>query len=185
MKTSPETIREQIKAKLPELELIQNEAYKKAVLDIWTEVFMESDWDSIEDVPKSGDAKEFRNLDHTRSVTLQAAACADVVEKIYNFKVDRDALITAALLHDVSKFFEYNKDGSKTKYGKLMQHGVTTAQKAEQHGLPLEIQHMIITHTGLSKIMPQSIEALILHYVDYLDSDLLLHVLGKPLFLKK
>jgi len=178
-------IREQIVAKLPELELIKNEAYKKAVIDIWEEVVKESGWENIEDVPKSGAAKEFRNLDHTRSVTLQAAACADIVEKIYNFKVDRDALITAALIHDLSKFFEFNKDGSKTQYGKLMQHGMLAAQKAAEHGLPLEIQHMVVTHTDLSRIMPQTIEAIILHYVDYLDSDVLLHVLGKPLFLKK
>ena len=180
-----EHIREQIQSKLPELELIENQQYKTAVVDIWEEVFKESGWENIDDVPKSGDVVEYSNLQHTRSVALQAASCADIIEKVHDIKVDRDVLITAALLHDVSKFFEYHKDGSKTKYGKLMQHGVLAAQKAQEHGLPLEIQHMIITHTGLSRIMPQTVEALILHYVDFLDSDVLLHVLNKPLFLKK
>jgi putative nucleotidyltransferase with HDIG domain len=178
-------LRESIIQALPELALIQNETYRKVVIDIWEEAFVKSGWEKLEDVPKSGDVKEYSNLQHTRSVTLQAVACAEVIEKTYQFKIDKDILVTAALLHDISKVFEYDKEGKKTKYGKLIQHAVYAAQKAEEHHLPLEVQHLIITHTGLSKIMPQTIEAIILHYVDYLDSDVLLHALNKPLFLKK
>ena len=176
--------REAIIAALPELEQIENEAYRIAVVDIWEETLNVSTWDDLNSVPKSGDVTEYSNLQHTRSVTRQALACADVIEQIHNISVDRDVLITAALLHDVSKFFEYEKSG-KTEYGKLMQHGFYAVQKAIEHKLPLSIQHLIVTHTGLSKVMPQTVEALILHYVDYLDSDVLLHVLKKPLFLKK
>ena len=183
--TKQANLRQRIIEALPELELIQNEAYRNAVIAIWEEAYSNSDWERLEDVPKSGDVVEYSNLQHTRSVTLQAIACADVIEKIHQIQVDRDVLITAALLHDISKCFEYDKDGKKTRYGKLMQHGFYPVQKAAEHQLPLEIQHLIVTHTGLSKIMPQTIEALILHYVDYLDSDVLLHVVNKPLFLKK
>lgn len=183
--TEVTSLREQITKCLPELELIKNESYRKAVIDIWEETFLASKWDSIESVPKSGDVTEYSNLQHTRSVTLQAIHCANVISSIHNIQVDLDVLITASLLHDVSKFFEYDEENKKTEYGKLMQHGVYTVHKAIEHNLPLEIQHLIVTHTGLSKIMPQTIEALILHYADYLDSDVLLHVLNKPLFLKK
>ncbi|WP_099353135.1 HD domain-containing protein [Fredinandcohnia onubensis] len=178
-------LRENIIESLPELELIKNESYKKAVIDIWEETLIASDWKEIGDVPKSGDVTAYSNLQHTRSVTLQAISCADIIEKIHNISVDRDILLTSALLHDVSKFFEYDLQNKKTKYGKLMQHGVYSVHKAIEHNLPLEIQHNIVTHTGLSKVMPQTVEALILHYTDYLDSDVLLHVLDKPLFLKK
>jgi putative nucleotidyltransferase with HDIG domain len=183
--TTNGNLRQAIIEALPELEFIQNEQYKNAVIAIWEDAYNNSQWDNLEDVPKSGDVVEYSNVQHTRSVTLQAIACADIVEKIHQISVDRDVLITAALLHDISKCFEYDKAGTKTKYGKLMQHGVYSVQKAVEHQLPLEIQHLIVTHTGLSKIMPQTVEALILHYVDYLDSDVLLHVLNKPLFLKK
>ncbi|SEC00737.1 HD domain-containing protein [Paenibacillus sp. GP183] len=178
-------LRELIIKALPELQLIQNEHYKKAVISIWEEAYSASGWENLEDVPKSGDVVEYSNLQHSRSVTLQAIACADVIQSIHQINVDRDILITSALLHDIGKCFEYTKEGMKTRYGKLMQHGFYPVQKAIEHDLPLEIQHLIVTHTGLSKIMPQTVEALILHYVDYLDSDVLLHVLNKPLFLKK
>lgn len=177
--------REMLIEALPELEYIKNENYRKAVIDIWLDTLKDSEWENIEDVPKSKDVQSYSNLKHTRSVTLQAIACADIIEKMYDFAVDRDVLITAALLHDISKFFEYDKSGNKTKYGNLMQHAVYSVHKAIEYNLPLEIQHLILTHTGLSKVMPQTIEALIMHYTDYLDSDVLLHVLEKPLFLKK
>jgi putative nucleotidyltransferase with HDIG domain len=179
------SLKETIIKALPELELIQNDHYRNSVVEIWEEAYRMSGWDNLEDVPKSGDVVEYSNLMHSRSVTLQAIACADVIETIHQISVDRDVLITAALLHDIGKCFEYTKEGKKTKYGKWMQHGFYPVQKAAEHHLPLEIQHLIVTHTGLSKIMPQTVEALILHYVDYLDSDVLLHVLNKPLFLKK
>jgi putative nucleotidyltransferase with HDIG domain len=178
-------IREMIIDALPELAQINNDKYREAVINIWQETFINSTWEHIEDVPKSEHVQEYNNLQHTRSVTLQAMACADIIEQIHKIPVDRDILITAALLHDISKFFEYDQTGKKTIYGKLMQHGVYSVHKAIEHDLPLEIQHLIVTHTGLSKIMPQTVEAIILHYTDYLDSDVLLHVLSKPLFLKK
>ncbi|WP_248930758.1 HD domain-containing protein [Paenibacillus hamazuiensis] len=171
---------------LPELQLIGNEDYKQAVVDIWEEAYRESGWEHIEDVPKNDIVTAFSNLQHTRSVTLQAIACADIIEKIHRISVNRDDLITASLLHDISKCFEYAREGKhKTRYAKLMQHGVYTVHKAIEHRLPLEIQHMIVTHTVASKILPQTVEALILHYVDYLDSDILLHAINKPIFLKK
>jgi putative nucleotidyltransferase with HDIG domain len=178
-------IREMIIKALPELAQIKNDTYREAVIQIWQETFVNSDWEHLEDVPKSEHVQEYSNIQHTRSVTLQAIACADVIEQVHKIPVDRDILITASLLHDISKFFEYDQTGKKTKYGKLMQHAVYSVHKAIEHNLPLEIQHLIVTHTGLSKIMPQTVEAIILHYTDYLDSDVLLHVLNKPLFLKK
>lgn len=178
-------LRNTIVESLPELNLIGNESYREAVVQIWMEACTESEWDDIGAVPKSAEVVEYSNLQHVRSVTLQSIACADVIESVHKIPVDRDILITAALLHDISKFLEYSQGGGKTPHGKLMQHGVYTVHKAMQHDLPLEIQHLIVTHTGLSKIVPQTIEALILHYVDYLDSDVLLHVVGKSLFLKK
>jgi putative nucleotidyltransferase with HDIG domain len=176
---------EMIVESLPELNLISNQTYREAVIQIWFEVWKESEWDNIHAVPKSLDVLEYSNVQHVRSVTQQAAACADIIEKTHNITVDRDILITGALLHDVSKFLEYGENGKKTKHGKLMQHAVYGVHKAIEHHLPIEIQHLIVSHTGLSRVMPQTIESLILHYVDFLDSDVLLHVLGKPLFLKK
>lgn len=179
------TARKTIEEAFPELDLISNDNFRNAVIEIWEEAFAETDWTDLNDVPKSGEVVEYSNLQHTRSVTLQAIACADVIEKIHGIEVNRNILITAALLHDLTKLYEYKENGEKTDYGKLIQHGVFSASKAEKRGLPLEVQHAIITHTGLSRIVPQTIEAIILHYVDFLDSDVLLKVLDKPLFLKK
>lgn len=185
MADSEKNWREEILLAIPELELVKNETYRQAILDIWTEAYESTSWDSLEQVPKSGVVKEFNNVNHTRSVTQQAIAVADVLEQIHGIHVERDILITGALLHDIGKCVEYDREGNKTDHGRWMQHGVYPVHQALRHRLPLEVQHMIISHTGWSKVPPQTIESIILYYVDLLDSDSLLHVLGRPLFLKK
>src|SRR5699024_4257439 len=120
----------------------------------------------------------------TRSVTRQAMESSKVLEKIHNISVDYDLLLTASLLHDVSKVIEYGEKGY-TKYGELIQHGFYGVQKAVENNLPIEVAHVINTHTNISKKVPAIIEAIILHYVDYLDSDILQFESNERLFLQK
>jgi putative nucleotidyltransferase with HDIG domain len=181
---NPDQIKKRVQELLPELKLVKNEQYRKAIVEIWAEIFIDSDWDHFEDVPKSSLVQKYSNVQHTRSVTLQAYETAKILESIHGFQVDYDVLITASLLHDVSKMIEYSPSGT-TKFGKLMQHAVYGVHKAFEKNLPIEVSHLIVSHTHASKVMTRTIEAIILHYVDYLDSDALLLDEDKPLLLKK
>lgn len=185
---SPESRRQRIRDLLPELELIENTAWREAVIDIWVETWTESSWSDPYDCPKSYKSVPDRsNIDHTRSVTQQALAVLEVAERMYGTQVDRDVLIVSALLHDVSKLIEYEPgpEGSRaSQTGRLVQHGVHAAAKAVAHGLPDEVVHVIVCHTHQSATVPATNEAIIIHYADFLDSDLLLLERQKPLFAK-
>ncbi|HEX6751708.1 MAG TPA: HD domain-containing protein [Longimicrobium sp.] len=123
-------------------------------------------------------------LEHSLSVAKAAdALCAHYGRQ--GARVDRDLLVTAALLHDVGKVRELSAGRSiaYTDEGHLLGHILIGLQmvtrEAEQipgidpHRL-LHLQHLIASHQGrhewASPKVPQTLEALILHYADDLDS---------------
>jgi putative nucleotidyltransferase with HDIG domain len=124
---------------------------------------------------------------HARTVAQLSLANAEVLERLHGIHYDRDALLVIALLHDVSKLVEYvdDQDGGaeKGEFGELIQHGVYGAFLMWQHALPLEWVHAVISHTPSSRVLPKTQEALIVRYVDFLDTDAMLLDIGDPLHL--
>jgi putative nucleotidyltransferase with HDIG domain len=175
----------------PELAGIGDETLRLKVAAIWQEVFAESPWKSLQEVPKNPKTlPPSRTLvAHTRSVTRQALAIAEVAQEIHGLDYDRDILIAAANLHDVSKLVEYEpKDdggGGLSEFGEKVQHGMYGVHEAFNHGLPLDVVHAIAVHTKHSHDLPRTWEALIVHYADYIDTDGLLMTEGAPISLQK
>ena len=100
-------------------------------------------------------------------------------------QVNRDLLLTGAFLHDIGKIQElsYNRAFSYTTRGQLLGHMIIELEmlqaKLEQlPGFPAELktllEHLIISHHGQyefgSPKLPMFPEALLLHYLDDLDS---------------
>ena len=100
-------------------------------------------------------------------------------------QINRDLLLTGAFLHDIGKIHEltYNRSFSYTTKGQLLGHMIIElemlqAKLALQPGFPDElkilIEHLIISHHGQydfgSPKLPMFPEALMLHYLDDLDS---------------
>jgi len=100
-------------------------------------------------------------------------------------QVNRDLLLTGAFLHDIGKIQEltYNRAFSYTTRGQLLGHMIIElemlqAKLAKLPGFPEELktllEHMIISHHGQydfgSPKLPMFPEALMLHYLDDLDS---------------
>ena len=100
-------------------------------------------------------------------------------------QIDRDLLLTGAFLHDIGKIHEltYNRSFSYTTRGQLLGHMIIELEmlqaKLEQlPGFPPELktllEHLIISHHGQydfgSPKLPMFPEALMLHYLDDLDS---------------
>jgi hypothetical protein len=67
-----------------------------------------------------------------------------------------------------------------TQVSYKIQHGFFAAYKAYELGLAMEIQHMLISHTPRSWVLPQSIEAVILYNIDTADTEVLNQSLGIP-----
>ncbi|MCX7846506.1 MAG: HD domain-containing protein [bacterium] len=121
-------------------------------------------------------------LEHTVSV---AHACLRICEH-YSF-LNRDVLLTGALLHDVGKLAEMAGEivTDYTTYGQLVGHlniGCEMIAKAVDKIpdfpdiLKWQIQHMILSHHGEyefgAAVLPATLEALTLHYLDVLDAHL-------------
>jgi 3'-5' exoribonuclease len=100
-------------------------------------------------------------------------------------QVNRDLLLTGAFLHDIGKIHEltYNRSFSYTTRGQLLGHMIIELEMLQAKlvlfpGFPAElktlIEHLIISHHGEyefgSPKLPMFPEALLLHYMDDLDS---------------
>ncbi len=100
-------------------------------------------------------------------------------------QVNRDLLLTGAFLHDIGKVHElaYQRSIAYTTKGQLLGHMIIELEMLHQKiarlpGFPEElkilIEHMIISHHGQygfgSPKLPMFPEALMLHYLDDLDS---------------
>jgi 3'-5' exoribonuclease len=119
-------------------------------------------------------------LDHVVSLFRSC----DLVCRNYP-QVNRDLLLTGAFLHDIGKIHEltYNRSFSYTTRGQLLGHMIIELEMLREKialvpGFPDElktlIEHLIISHHGEyefgSPKLPMFAEALMLHYMDDLDS---------------
>ena len=119
-------------------------------------------------------------LDHVVSLFK----LCDTVSRNYPH-INRDLLLTGAFLHDIGKIQEltYNRSFSYTTKGQLLGHMVIELEMLQEKlaklpGFPPDLktllEHMIISHHGQyefgSPKLPMFPEALMLHYLDDLDS---------------
>ncbi len=120
-------------------------------------------------------------LEHTVSIGWVCSALA----RHYGAALDRDLLVTGALLHDIGKIREIEVASGfpYTDEGKLLGHIVLGIQMVKDAAkevaeLPQErallVQHLVASHQGKyewqSPKIPMTLEALLLHYVDDLDA---------------
>jgi 3'-5' exoribonuclease len=116
--------------------------------------------------------------------TLSMAALANVLAGHYPF-VNRDLLLAGTLLHDMGKAIEYDisKSFSFSEDGRLVGHitrAVVMVEKAaaELGDFPEDdlrhLVHLIASHHGTqewgSPVVPKTLEAILLHQLDLLDS---------------
>ena len=119
-------------------------------------------------------------LDHVVSLMRSC----DLVCRNYP-QVNRDLVLTGVFLHDIGKIHEltYNRSFSYTTRGQLLGHMIIElemlqAKLAQLPDFPPElktlVEHLIISHHGEyefgSPKLPMFAEALLLHYMDDLDS---------------
>jgi 3'-5' exoribonuclease len=115
---------------------------------------------------------------------LSMAVLADKIASHYN-GLDRDLLIAGAILHDIGKLreFDYTAAIDYSDEGRLLSHMVIGIEMLDEKlreipGVPREqanlLKHMIVSHHGEPAFgapePPKTIEAVVLHYIDDLDS---------------
>ena len=126
------------------------------------------------------------NLEHTIGVIRLSMNLAEMYPDI-----NKELLMTGAILHDVGKIKEYKCTASieKTDEGNFIGHivigdrwlrqviadlrkqGTTISEEVEQH-----LAHILLSHHGKyewgSPRMPKTVEAFIVHQADYMDSQI-------------
>src|SRR5688500_13864599 len=85
MTTLPETLREGVRASLPEVALITDADLRERVLDAWALALSHSEFTRIEDIPASGNPdspplERGTQADHICGVTRLSLAIADTLE---------------------------------------------------------------------------------------------------------
>lgn len=118
--------------------------------------------------------------------TLSIVRLAEAVSNIYTY-IDRELLISGAILHDIAKLseFEVSETGTATGYsieGNLLGHITMGAIAVGEYAKKLDInkktamlvQHMLISHHGEPEfgaaVRPMFIEAELLSELDLMDS---------------
>src|SRR5438874_4207056 len=123
-------------------------------------------------------------VEHLNSCVLQCIAIAEVLESSFRcgIPIQRDVLIAGALLADVGKPLEFDKDSSgkviQGKFGQQVRHPFRGVALAYKHGIHGEVMHIIATHSHEGDKMERSIESIIFHHADFVDFDIA-KVLGK------
>jgi len=129
-------------------------------------------------------------VEHVVSTANLALAMCDSVEEVYHGKVNRDLVLAGVLLHDIFKPVTYavNENGSygSSRLADYMDHLSLVISELVRRDFPLELIHIVSAHHGdYSPIRPHTVEALICHLADLMDSRLNGQVLRAALYLTR
>ena len=185
----------------PMLNEIKSKELQSGVTEIAIEIANEMAWESFHDIPKNLDHERNRSLlVHINGVTDIALKMAEMYKNTQGLEYDKDLLIAACLLHDISKPVECEPDHTKKKtsdslvlpakkseIGHYMPHASYAAHKILEKKLGIKLAHIVTTHTHQSNVRGIGWEAAILFYADFVDSDAGITMAGEgeKLFMQK
>ncbi|MFB6076140.1 MAG: HD domain-containing protein [Candidatus Aenigmatarchaeota archaeon] len=111
-------------------------------------------------------------IEHIYSVVKLTIKMSEILEEVYDRKIDKDYLISGALLHDISKVFilkEESKGYSINDH--LLDHSLWCACELYSRGFPEEVIEIVSGHGGeFLEPAPITIESTILQLADDLDA---------------
>jgi len=170
---------------IPEFALIRDPKLRKNAISCWQDTLKQTRYKPA-DLKKIPFTPLIRNnpislAQHMSSLARQCAACADIINKSYRraFRVNKDYLIAAALLHDVGKLRGIVKRGRKWFEGereKLLHHSLSSAAICLAHNIPEEVIHAIAVHSKDGEGKRRTPEAILLHHIDFMNYEPLLQV---------
>lgn len=172
----------------PEIAHIQDPTLRAQVTACWIDAWHQSQYTTLDEAIFSPQIPGCRLIDHVRAVISIAMQIAKALALYHQILINHDYILAGALLHDIDKMFIYEKTSQGHQHAITLTqfpHGYLGARLAHKHGLPDSIEHLILSHTRQQLIVPTTIEAIIVHYADFVDYDSLAYTTHRPLLLKK
>ncbi len=173
-------LRQQVREELPEIAQIADGDLQKMAVEAWAYALANSSFTSIRDIPPAGnpdtnEAKRGDQTDHLRGVTRLAIGIAREMSAAYpELAIDMDTVIAGGLLHDVGKAFEFDpvrrkhwRSAQKKTGRPAIRHPAYGAHICLTVGLPEEIAHIAMAHSGEGELLLRSLECMIVHQADY------------------
>lgn len=170
--------RETITDIFPEVHQIDDDTLRERVIDVWIDVLEDTgyaDPRAVQWLPPEQDRLglgDVPQIDHIRDVTRGAIALAEIaIDR--GVAVSMDTVIAGALLHDISKPYEFDEDapGGVTRLGELVGHPYYGLHLVAAAGLSVDIMHIVVSHSPRTAVEPATIEAAIVAAADEAAAD--------------
>ena len=177
---------EDIAQLFPDIIAIADTSLREKVARVWDESITTGcggkgwTFDELREIkftPLAGDI-DMRFVEHLNSCVKQCMAIADVLGSVFGDRVplSRDYLLAGALLADVGKLLEFDKDAAgnviKGSFGQALRHPFSGVALCYKHGLPVQVMHIVATHSHEGDKVQRSIESIIFHHADFIDFDI-------------
>lgn len=162
---------DEIERAFPLLDSIEDDELREGVRNAWLAAIEDNEIESLESVPWFPPAQ--RDLDlpdetlvaHVQDVTAGAVALAESIIDQRDADIDMDILLAGALVHDVSKLYEF--DGmDETPVGTLLGHPHYGVHVVAAAGLPVGVAHIVLSHTSRTAVEPATLEAELVRRAD-------------------
>ena len=183
--TMPDTV-EKIAELFPDLMSITDADLRARVAAVWEEAMRSGcggrGWTvkELRAIPftlLAGDI-DLTFIEHLNSCVKQVIAIEAVLKEVFGERVpiNHDHLVAGALLADVGKPLEYDKDAGgkpvKGRFGEMLRHPFSGVALCYKHGIPPEVMHIVATHSHEGDKVQRSIESIIFHHADFVDFDI-------------
>lgn len=166
-----------------QLARIGNEALRDCVVKAWVIGCRRGGYETLEQLHQMPftlltDCHGVSFVEHTVAVTESAVAMAQAQQQTYRkmpYAIDMDRLVAGALLHDVGKLVEIERDAEgvyrKSRNGKCMRHPISGTVIAAEAGCPEELLNVVACHAKEGEGRPQVVETVLVHLADFATFD--------------
>ena len=154
-----------------EIATIENSNLRTSVREAWATAIADNDISDLETVAWFPPVQQDIGLPdellvpHIRDVTHGALAFAETLQERRSVDISVDIVVAGALVHDVSKLYEF--DGMElTNVGNLLGHPYYGVYVVTAAGLPVELAHIVLSHSHRTGVEPATLEAAIIRHAD-------------------
>jgi putative nucleotidyltransferase with HDIG domain len=171
-------LRDEVQRIWPELTWIENADLREKTMRCWERAFELSPLTpaDLERIPFTLKVPNcpVSFLDHKRLVVHVSRDSGLKMRQFFGdtLPVDMDTLIAGAILADVGKLLEYEKDekgeSKVSARGAYLRHPFTGVALAMECSLPDAVTHIVATHAGEGNMVSRTTEAWIVHHADFM-----------------